>query len=266
MKNKADICVLIPHYNGLEELYASIKSIAEEIPVDVLVVDDGSVIAPDETHLKSLYRLGKLDLIVLPENKGIEVALNTGLLKITSQNYKYIGRLDCGDINHFNKYKKQLAYFKQNPDVKLLGTWVRILDNSKKYLYDVKHPVMFKNIKRKMKLNSTFIHPTVVFKAEIIGEIGLYPTDYPAAEDYAFFFKIIEHYKAENLPEVLLDYINDPNSISATKRKVQVKSRIKIQLKHFTWGLLSVYGILRSFMLYLIPRNFMTFLKKQLYA
>ncbi len=265
MNTKATICVLIPHYNGLEDLYTSLKSIKEDIQVDVLVIDDGSRVAPDEAYLDSIYNFGNMKLEVLAENQGIEHALNTGLKIIINQGYEFIGRLDCGDLNHPNKYRKQLKYLEDNPEVMLLGTWVRILDESHNYLYDLKHPTSYKEIKRGMRLNSTFVHPTVVIRATIVNQVGLYPTQYSAAEDYAFYFKIIEKFKAENLPELLLDYVNDPNSISAQKRRTQVKNRIKIMKAHYNLSFYATYGILRSCLLYLLPRNLLTQVKKVVY-
>lgn len=265
MNKQAEICVLIPHYNNLEALNASLKSINEDLRVDVLVVDDGSSIAPSEEHLQSFYTYGNLKLEILPENQGIEYALNTGLKIIQTLGYTFIGRLDCGDINHPNKYKKQLSYLTANPDVMLLGTWVRIMDESYNYLYDLKHPTSHNDIKKRMQLNSTFVHPSVVIRTQVMESVGLYPTTYHAAEDYAYFYNIIERFKGENLPEILLDYVNDPNSISSQKRRTQVKNRIRIMIAHYKFSFNATYGILRSCTLYLLPRNVLTQIKKVIY-
>ena len=123
------VIVLIPHYNNYEELVKSILSIDEKIKIDVLVVDDGSIHVPKEEELKNIYRKGELFLEILPKNRGIEHALNTGLKIIEKQAYEYVGRLDCGDLNHKNKYTKQLDYLDANPTTYLLGTWAKMVDD-----------------------------------------------------------------------------------------------------------------------------------------
>ena len=85
-----------------------------------------------------------------------------------------------------------------------------------------------------MYFNSMFLNPSVIFYSHILNEIGGYPYKYRrAAQDYAFFFKIIKRYKAENYPEILLDYVTSNSSISSVKRKLQVYHRIRIILDNF---------------------------------
>ncbi len=259
-----DLIILIPHYNNIAELEESIKSIEETIDVDILIVDDGSADKPNLQEIEAIYKNGEVFIKLLDNNVGIENALNSGLSFIEGKDYKYIGRLDCGDVNRPNKYRKQLEYLEKNPETHLLGTWADIVDTEGNFLYTLKHPTTDKEIKNKMYLNSMFVHPTVIFRKEILSLIGKYPTKYKAAEDYAYFFEIAKKFKVENLPEALLIYKIDPNSISSTKRKFQVKNRIRIIWNHFYLGFYPLYGLLRNVLLLSMSRNMTTFMKKQI--
>ena len=73
--------------------------------------------------------------------------------------------------------------------------------------------------------------------------------------------KIRNNFKAENYPEILLDYLVDEDSISSKYRKQQVKNRIKIMLKNFYFGFHPIYGILRSLILLLFSRQATNFIK-----
>ena len=42
------------------------------------------------------------------------------------------------------------------------------------------------------------------------------------------FFNVIKNYECANLPEVLLDYVINDNSISTQKRKLQFKTELKL--------------------------------------
>lgn len=259
---KSEVAVLIPHYNNPKDLEKSILSINETIIVDIVVVDDGSTSKPNEDFLNQNYRNGSIFFVSLKENQGIEYALNYGLKIIKEREYTYIGRLDCGDLCKKNRFQKQIDYLNHNLQTYLLGTWVNIVDDSYKFLYVLKHPTTYDEIKRKMYYNSMFVHPSVVFRTEILEDVGYYPTNFKAAEDYAFFFNIIKKYKSENYPEALLDYVIDPNSISSTKRKLQVKSRIRVVLSNFYFGVFPIIGLVRNSILYFISRNLSTKLKK----
>lgn len=255
---------MIPHYNNINGLKDSIKSINESISADIVIVDDGSEIKPQENDIE--YRHGNIFVIGLSQNVGIENALNQGLSYIKKHGYEFIGRLDCGDLCKPNRFKKQISYLKENKQIALLGSWVNVIDSKGHKQYITKHPSKHKEISKKMYLNSMFVHPSVVFRTSILNKTGFYPTNYKAAEDYAFFFNIIKHFKTANLEEALLDYIIDENSISSQKRKVQVKSRIKIILNHFYLGYYPIYGLIRNILLLSISRDMSTALKKIIYS
>ena len=117
-----------------------------------------------------------------------------------------------------------------------------------------------------MYLNCMFVHPTVLFRSEILSETGKYPVKYKrAAQDYAFFFTIINRYKAENFPEILLDYEMSKHSISNTKRNLQVYHRIRIIIDNFYFGVIPTYAIERNLILLIIPVNILTFIKSKTY-
>src|SRR5690606_16027970 len=99
----------------------------------------------------------------------------------------------------------------------------------------------------------------------ILKETGFFPEKYSRnGEDYGFFFNVIQKYKVENLPEVLLDYEVNPNSLSAKGRTQQVKARISIIKEHFYFGFYPIYGLIRSYLLLLMPHNIITSLKQKL--
>lgn len=267
MNNPENIlAVLIPHYNDRQGLEKSLESIEEDIPITVLIVDDGS----DEFHKPQENRLTKicrpninLHFHYLVKNKGIEHALNEGLLLIKRKHYNYVARLDCGDKCFPKRFETQLNFMKANPKVKLLGTQVKHVDTDGKFLFFSNLPTKYNEIKSKFYVSCQIIHPTVMFKMDILEEVGLYPLNYPAAEDYAFFMKIIQTHEAENLKEVFLEKLIDEKSISTVKRKKQIISKIKVILHYFHFGFYPIYGLLRSVFSLLLSRELTTKLKSR---
>lgn len=259
----AAFIALICHYNNPKGLEDTLLSIRENIEIDVLVVDDGSQEKPDLERLQSTYKNGKLFLELLPENVGVGKATNIGLKKIINLGYKLTGRLDCGDLNHKNRYKKQIEYLQQNPEVKILGSWGNMVDIKGNLLFVLRHPTSYEQIKRNIYLNSTFINSTTIFYVDIIKEIGFFPEKYHRnGEDYAFYFNAVQQFRAENLPEILLDYEVNPNSLSSKGRKEQVKARISIIKDHFYFGFYPIYGLIRNYLLLYVSRDATNYIKK----
>lgn len=263
MKNK--LIIVIPHYNNPKGLLETINSINEGFKIDLIIIDDGSKLKPDTSHILTAYKLGKVVCINIVKNQGITYCLNKGLEYIRGKKYKYFGRLDAGDICYKDKFKKQIDFLEKNPEVKLVGTWARVVDQNRNFLYNIKHPTSHNDIQKKMYINSMFVHPTIVVNTSILNTVKGYPKKYKyTAQDYAFFFHVIKHFKVANVPEILLDYIDDKNSISSVKRKQQVKNRIKIILENFKFGFYPIYGLIRSIILYPLSRNIITRIKKLL--
>lgn len=259
------LVVLLPHFNSINNLLKTVSSISEDFEIDLLIVDDGSESKPQKTSIEEAYQnKGNVILELMPVNQGIEKALNYGLNYIKNKDYKYIARLDAGDIVYPNKFKKQLQYLENNSDVYLLGTWGNIVDESLNHLYYLKNPVNYQEIQKKMYLNSCFIHPTVIFRKEVLFTVGLYPENRKSAEDFAYFFKIMKKHKVENFPEVLLNVIIDPNGISVTKRKEQIKNRIQIIKDNFYFGLYPILGLIRNSLLLHTSRGFVVKISKYL--
>ncbi len=259
------IC-LIPHYNNPDGLAKSLASIGKDEPCDVLVVDDGSVRKPlDEAGARAAFAAqGKLVFLRLPHNRGIEHALNAGLEWIDEHGYDLIARLDCGDENLPDRFAKQLAFLATHPEVMLLGGAASFVDQSGNEQFVLRHPTEHAEIRRALKANSAFIHPTAVMRRSAIEIVGGYPLDARAAEDYALFWSLAERFQVANLTDVLIRYELDPGGISLSKRKQQLRSRLKVQRRHNDGSCAAWRGILRTLALLALPYGLVFRLKSWL--
>jgi len=255
--------ILIPHYNNFSGLVATISSINNEERVDILIIDDGSNEELDENLLKkNCFFEGEILIQYLKKNEGIEIALNFGLKTIKSLNkYKYIARIDCGDICLGKRFFIQEDFLESNKNLSLVGSNAIAVDLDGNELYKTIFPERQGSIEKKMYINAMFLHPCIMFKVEILTDIGFYPTEYSAAEDYAFFFKIINKFETYNIQEYLVKYEINQQGISLTKRNQQIKSRIKIIKKNYYFGFWPIYGLLRNYILMIIPNKLIHFIK-----
>jgi hypothetical protein len=255
--------LLIPYYNNYEGLLKSLRSIDENEKLDILIVDDGSANKFDESIILSNFKArGVIFFKYLESNKGIETALNVGLKIIIEKKYKYVGRLDCGDICLGKRFIIQETFLEENPEIKIVGSNVLAVNIDDEFLYSIDLPLHDKDIKNKMYFNSMLIHPAIMFSTEILKTIGFYPLNNKSAEDYAFFFSISKKYKMANIKEYLTQIEINENGISLQKRKQQVKSRIRIIKDNFYFGFYPIYGLIRNYILLCLPYSFVLFLKK----
>ncbi|MCB0478718.1 MAG: glycosyltransferase [Crocinitomicaceae bacterium] len=260
------ILILIPHYNNLEGLKLSLKSIHHRKAISVLVIDDGS--RPEQKpQLADLQKIANPNVSVfveyLDENKGITEALNHGLqLFIDDPKYNYIARLDCGDTCVRNRFHIQEEFLKNNESVSMIGSWVRFKNKKNEDLFTFKPPTEHKKIKKKMSIRCNFIHPSIMMERKVVEEIGMYPDQYEAAEDYAYFFKVSRNFETANINKCLTEVTIDPNGISSTQRNVQNKSKIKIIQDNKEFNIYYLYGMLLSYGLLIAPDSLVLKVKR----
>jgi glycosyltransferase involved in cell wall biosynthesis len=253
-------CVLIPYYEGGEELILTIDSINDSADVDVLVVDDGSRVKTAEEMLETYETSREVTVVTLPRNEGIARALNAGLQKI-GHRYEYVARLDCGDRCVGERLSRQLRFMDENPWCALVGSWVDFRTPRGARMYTVRHPSEHEAIRRRMFVNCAFTHPSVVMRSNVFDKVGTYPVNRPAAEDHALFFRIVREYRTANIPAVLTSCLLDSGGISNQRRRAQLISRIRIILDNFEWNAFAIYGLCRATFQLLTPRSFTVFLR-----
>lgn len=243
-----DVLILIPNYNNLEKLQFSFFNIQDFCKkYKFLIVDDGSIKNITEGDFAEFDL--NIDIRTLNENYGIEYALNVGINYAVENEFKYIARLDSGDYWDSEKLEKQIEFLNTNPEYALVGTNSIFFDDaSKAEIKKYTLPISYNAIKRKMHINSCFIHSSVLIRISALKDVGYYSEKYKYAEDMELFFRIMQKYKVCNLNEYLTHYeTNDFSSISYAKRRKQIASRIKIQIKYFNWSYWeSYFGIIRS--------------------
>lgn len=259
---ESKIIVLLAHYNDNERLKKALLSVNETIPVDILVVDDGSKIKPNQQELQEIYKGGKLILELLEKNVGSEKARNHGLGIISKLSHKYVAAMDSDDRNKEGRFTKQFEYLEQHDDVKLLGSWCDCVDSKGNFLYTLKYPQSDAEIRKKMYINSMFAHATLFFRSEVLSVVGFYPEENKWAEDYAFAFKIMRKYRVENYPEALIYYTINEKGISSMHRRGQVISRLHIIMDNFYFGFYPIYGLLRNLPLIFVSRGLLDSLKR----
>ncbi|MCW3116353.1 MAG: glycosyl transferase family 2 [Chitinophagaceae bacterium] len=260
------LCILMPCYNNLQGLKKSLQSIKyDKGKYLILIVDDGSEQPFNKEDI--LHDTNETELPVyiirLLNNGGITNALNTGLQWIKDNIVcPYVARLDCGDICDPHRFYVQLEYLRVNPYVGLLGSWCWFQKPGKSFKFKYRVPQHHEQIKREMYFRNAFIHPTVIFRFDIVEKLGFYPAEYPHAEDYALFWEIMNVAPTAILPSYLVVCELNGDGISSANRIKQLHSRLVI-VRNFghTFGLKTL-GILKIKILMKIPYSFILSAKK----
>ncbi len=262
-EKELDFCLLIPCFNNAEGLKRSLASV--RYPANrylIVIVDDGS---KELVTYESIHQVGvkkPIHILRLENNRGITHALNTGLQWILNNiNAKYIARLDCSDVCHEKRFFEQVLFLEAHPDVGLLGSWCIFKSENNANFFTYTTPLTDNAIRKAMHLRNVFIHPAVMFKTELTKKAGLYPYQYPHAEDYAFFWTLLQHAEGAILDQYLVTCTLNPAGLSAANRRFQLASCHKIIARFGNKPLLKSLGLMNIRLRLLLPQKLILQLK-----
>lgn len=264
-QTELDFCLLIPCYNNFQGLLLSLKTVKySPNHFLVVVVNDGSEEKIDAEKIKLLVGV-EVPVVVLQHEKnlGITAALNTGLKWIRSGvRTKYIARLDCGDTCEPTRFIEQVECMQKDAELGLVGSWCEFIDRESGESYIYKAPAAHIEIVREMHFRNVFIHPTIMFRAEILDLTGLYPAGYDYVEDYALCWKIIKVKQSFVIQKVLVQCEINRRGISYTNKSKQLKARWRVVKEFGSYKTFKIMGLLRLGLLFLLPKGLVLLLKK----
>lgn len=173
------------------------------MPDEIVLVRDGEV--PKELQGvidEYISRYPKmLTYIPLAENKGLGNALMIGLEKSRNE---IVARMDSDDICSVDRFKKQLEFLENNPDVDIVGGNISEFFGSPDKI--IQYRTVFQShdeIANDLKNRSPFNHQTVMFKKEAVMKAGNYQDFYLFEDWYLWVRMYLAGCRFANINDVL---------------------------------------------------------------
>ena len=222
------ISVIMPVYNCAPYLREAINSVLGQSfsDLELLIIDDAS---SDETvDIIKEFEDIRIRLIQKPINTGYTESLNLGL-KIARG--ELIARMDGDDISDLSRFALQIKEFDGNPDLKLCGSWIKIIDNGCVFQF----PTLHDAIKVEFLEYCCIAHPSVMFRRMFMEQNKLsYDKTYEPAEDFDLWTRMIKLGTFINIPKVLLYYREYQSQTSQVKQNIRIKNAKVIKIRHLS--------------------------------
>jgi len=251
------LAVITTYYNEVQTIGEVVDAIAKtKTAFNLYLIDDCSS-KPPTAVLEQYSDQPWFHYLKNEKNMGPVYGLNRGIKKALEDGATFIAINDSDDITYDNRFPETLAAFDADPELMVVGGGADFTDQETgELLWKTNHPSDNDAIHRQNWLNSAFVHSTVTYRAEIFDKVGFYREGCYAL-DYDMITRVLTSgVKAINLPLIVLKYNVRQDSMSVSRRRKQVSSRLGVQLRHFTpLNPLSWLGILRSSLAYIAPNN-----------
>ena len=222
------ISVIIPVYNADRYLETAIASVQVQTfgDFEIIAVDDGSTdhskvildrIAATEPRLRVLSR----------PNTGIVGALNDALAAARGE---FVARMDADDLCLPERFEKQVAFLRNNPDCACIGSAFLYIDSADFFIKECTRPTEHASIERELLSGNggVIIHPSAMFRREAIERVGRYRESAQWIEDLDLYLRLAQVGKLSNLPEVLFHYRFHEQSVNFTRNQGRYKRKLDV--------------------------------------
>jgi len=261
MKKASDVCAVIPAYNCHHKLLDTLSSLCRQtIPIDALIVDDGS--CPSIAISDEFSRWSHI--LRFPDNRGIVSALNEGVQWVRSRGYKYILRIDAGDLASPDRAELQSKMLDSKAAIGLVASDVVFTATRSKKSFVHCLPTSDREIKKLLHLHNPIIHASTMIRVDTLDRVGGYRA-WPLTEDYDLFLRLGKVSEFSSIAKALTQCEDDEEGLSRKFRTRQQLFRLILQLKAFNPLLVTSYlGVTRTAFSLVVPNRIIALSKHAL--
>ncbi len=246
--------ILIALHNAEATLDRTFESLQEQSFQDfrIVAIDDAS---QDTTPIKLEHWQKKFgnDRFIIVHNRpnlGLTKSLNKGLELIHEP---YTARIDADDWWHREKLARQIEFLDIYHDHGLVGTWYE--NHGKNGTKKIRLPISSEDIQKNIFKRNPFAHSAVVFRTELIKQVGSYNPLWRYGQDYELWLRLLPHTKMANIGEFFCHRSAD-DTLTARKQRIQMLLCVKTQLKYiklYKQPISKYQHLIEPFILILLP-------------
>ncbi len=214
------VSVLMAVHNGEKYLHQALDSILSQTYTDFefIIVDDGSSDSTVPIVGGYAARDRRMVLVYNEANIGLTRSLNRGLELAQGE---YVARMDADDISLPGRLNAQVSFLDDHPEVAVLGTAAYLIDPSGVQGQLIRFPESHDHLRWLMCFDNPIIHPSVMFRRELVIRLGGYDESVSTAQDFNLWYRIGRLAKLSNLQNVYLYLRKHIESVSSTQYLLQ---------------------------------------------
>lgn len=194
------VSVVMGVYNGAKFLREAVESVLGQTfgDFEFLITDDGST--DQSADILRQFSDPRIKVHTNAQNEGLTRCLIRGLSQARG---KYIARMDADDISYPTRFQKQAEFLEAHPDHAVVGTRCHYLDSEGKARAISGHLCTSDELGRDVWRRCPIAHGSAMFSRKYIMACGGYRELFRYAQDYDLWLRVMERYRAANLPDPL---------------------------------------------------------------
>ncbi|MEG3638901.1 glycosyltransferase family 2 protein [Magnetococcus sp. PR-3] len=236
MTQTPTITVLISAYNSEQYLTEAVESILLQTETDFecLLLDDGSSDGTWQLMQSLAKQDHRVNIHQNPKNIGLTQTLNRGLKMARG---RFIARLDADDVALPQRLALQRHYLENTPHIDVVGGGIAcfIDEQSTPLAKPPERPTIDPwMIDWQTRLRSVMIHPAVMFRKQVILELGGYDSNYTYSQDFELWGRPALQGRMSNLSESVIQSRQIASQISLKHKQTQQQLAYTIGQRNLT--------------------------------
>ncbi len=216
------VTVLLTVYNGMPYLPQAVESIFAQSFTNFtfLILNNGS--SDGTTNYLDSLTDPRVHIVHLPKNIGRTAVLNKGMEQITTE---FTAILDADDYAMPTRLERQMNFLQQRPEVDLVGSHVRYINQSGNTLGFDHFYTTHASIRDHLVLHNQFAHAACTFRTAAARAVGCYSPDFPYAQDFALWIAMLRNNcRVANVSEILAFIRVHPGQATRDLNLMRVRS------------------------------------------
>lgn len=233
------IAVLLPVYKNdrIDYLNKSVRSILNQsyAGFQVFIGVDGPVDSVLKDALENIAKDNRVEIIWFETNRGLACVLNDLVELSKERAFDYYARMDADDIALPERFKEQIGFLEEYPEVDVVGGAIEEIDgNDQLRGKHVEYPLTHDECRKFFRYRDCLAHPAVMFRARYFEKVQSgYRNEYRKNQDTMLWFDgFMNGCVFANLKDTVLHFrVNDDfyNRRNGWKRAKQMLSdRLKM--------------------------------------
>lgn len=205
---------------------AAVRSVLEQTHanLELVIVEDPSERAAAE-QLAGITD-PRLRLITNPARTSLVEQRNRAVREGTAE---VVAILDADDIAHPDWLSTQLATLRDRPDVDVVGTPLRVVDDDGSFVGYRDYPRTHHEIVSAMPRYNPIAQPGIAFRRRVFDDVGGYEA-HLANEDYDLWSRLARAgYRFMNQDRALVDYRVHPGGMKARKLRETIRGTLDVK-------------------------------------
>jgi glycosyltransferase involved in cell wall biosynthesis len=196
------VSILTTVYNAAEFLPVVIECVHAQTFTDweLVLVDDGSTDG-SRAQLADLAD-PRIRVTLLPQNVGRLHAIRHAFDLARGE---YVAILDADDVARPDRLAKQVALLDARPEVLLVGSWARMIDEHGTSIGAFHPPVDEGQIRELLGWANPIVHSSATYRAAAARAVGGYPLSMRHSHDCALWTRLAARGSVAMIPEELCD-------------------------------------------------------------